>query len=136
MNIKKYFYNLILNALVFNIVVTYLFDIIILPADFIYLTATLIIVGFSMSLAKPVLKFLTVKTSFWPLFVMTLVTVWAGLYALELLMPMFRVGQMTIGGNTIGIINISEVALNQFLTMGIVALFTGLVNSLVNLLKN
>ncbi len=135
MNIKKTIYNLIIYGLLFNFIATLLGDIIVLPKDFIYLLAAIIIVGFANIFAKVFLKFLTVKINFWSNFVMVVLLTTACLYIFQILMPYFKVKEMQFSGNAFDIVSIKPFTLTPIFSMVIISIYVAVGNSLLKLLK-
>jgi hypothetical protein len=106
-----------------------------LPGDFLYLVLVLLVVGFGVLLAKPLLTFLTVKVVFLTRFVAITLIILGALFALETFVPGFLIEKLFFAGTDLSWLSLKSFEFDKIGVMVLVSLSTALVSSIVKLLQ-
>ncbi len=130
----KFFRNLIENMLTAHFVIT-VFKGINIPANMMYLTATLVMLSLSVFLSEKILKFLTIKVNFVTNFLMTSILVLGIFYILQMLMPGFEIGEYVFEGLSSGQLVIHSFTVTPIITMILCSVAFSLISSILQSLE-
>lgn len=125
-NMKKFFYSLILNVLAISSV-SLLFDGFKLPTDSLYWWIVMIAFACSIMAHKPFLKFLTVKVNFLTYWLSAGLILFGVMIGLTVIMPDFFVTNSLVKGYDFGVINIKEFEMNRYVVMASVSFLSSLI---------
>lgn len=131
---KKFFFSLLLNILVYSFVFNLLSGVS-LPKDPFYLVATYIALSIGIMLQKPVLKFLTVKINLLTYWLSASLISFGVLYLLVTFMPGLEIAETVVKEMSFGAIKVESFKLDIMLTMIASVLVAGLISGIMEMLK-
>lgn len=131
---KKFFFSLLLNILVYSFVFN-LFSGISLPRDPFYLVITFIALSIGIMLQKPVLKFLTVKINLITYWLAASLISFGVLYLLVTFLPGLEIVETLVNEMSFGAIKIESFKLDIMLTMIFSVIVAGLISGIMEMLK-
>jgi hypothetical protein len=100
---------------------------IVMPSESGYLIATLLILAFTVVVASPILKFLTIKSNFLTFFLMSALLLFGVFFLLKMFMVGFFVNEYIFDGLALGSIQIQAFTVSGILTMAIASALSALI---------
>jgi len=134
MNIKKIIYEILLSALIFTFVVEVVKGVV-MPTNLAYLILTMVVIAVAIVLHYSILRFLTIRRTFFSEWISVSILVFIAIYLLDLVMPEFRVEGYQLATQNLGFIILSSITLTEIATMIVVAVLTGLMKSIFDVLE-
>ena len=131
---KKFFFSLFLNILVYSFVFS-VFTGVILPKDVLYLIAVYISLSLGIMLQKPILKFLTVKTNLLTYWLSASLISFGVFYLLVTFLPGLEIVETTVKAMSFGAIKVESFKLDIMLTMISSVALAGLISGIMEMLK-
>lgn len=124
---KPFIRSLLTYFFVMFFVTTVLSKGIVMPSESGYLIATLLILAFTVVVASPILKFLTIKSNFLTFFLMSALLLFGVFFLLKMFMVGFFVNEYIFDGLALGSIQIQAFTVSGILTMAIASALSALI---------
>lgn len=131
---KKFFRDLIQFMLISYVVLS-LFKGIVLPANPLYIFASLIILAIGMLMVSVILKFLTIKENFITTFLMSSLIGVGFFFLLDTFMTGFYIETYTFGGLDLGSLVLNSFEMTPILTMVLASVCASFLVSLLSVLE-
>lgn len=103
---------------------------IIMPTDSLYFILTILVLAFTLMIAEPFLKFLTIKCNFLTFFIMASLLLIGVMFLLKLFMVGFYIKEFTFEGMILGSLNINSFVISPIATIISSSVITALIGSI------
>jgi len=133
MLVRQFFFNLILNMLLFHLVAR-LFGVT-LPTNAIYFFASLAIIAGAILLHKPIRNFLTLRSNLFIDAILVGLLVLGVLYLADLLVPGFSVEPLFVDGSKFEALILEDFVIGKYSLMFFIGVVMALVSALLDYLK-
>lgn len=132
--IKRILYDFFINSLIFYAVVKAISGITTSGRVLHWLMAFAVF-ALANLLVKQTIKFLTLPSNFFTIFIVSSILNFAAIYGMSLIIPGIQIGETLIDPVSIGIISVNPYRLTSFLTMVLASLYAALLSSVLNWLR-